>query len=49
MKIDAGRGTPIWIYPRDNGSVLLMQGSSHINLSSQEIELLIRALVHEPL
>jgi len=44
MKIAAGSGTPIWVYPRDNGSYLLLQGSSHIKLSSEEIDLLVDAL-----
>lgn len=44
MQITVGGGTPIEIYPRECGGVLLMQGRSHIKLSGREIELLTQAL-----
>ncbi len=47
MKIDDGR-TPIYLHHRDNGAVVLMQGPSHIRLSSREVDLLVRALVQDP-
>jgi hypothetical protein len=48
MKIATGTGTPIYIYERDNGAAVLMQGSSFIRLSAPEIDALVAALRSHP-
>jgi hypothetical protein len=48
MKIAFGTGTPVYIYERDNGSAVLMQGTSFIRLSAVEIDALIAALRPDP-
>jgi len=40
--IRTGKGTPIFLIPRDNNGLLLAQGKSHILLSREEISELVR-------
>jgi hypothetical protein len=45
MKISNGRGTPIWVKPRENGDgCLLFQGKSHVMVNNSEIAPVIAAL-----
>ncbi|BAX92040.1 hypothetical protein [Mycobacterium shigaense] len=37
-------GAPIYVLDRDNGGVLIMQGSSHVRLSAAEVGALVSAL-----
>ncbi|WP_322857330.1 hypothetical protein [Mycobacterium shigaense] len=37
-------GTPIYVLDRDNGGVLLIQGSSQVRLSAAEVGALVTAL-----
>ena len=44
IKVDIGKGTPIWLSPRPGNSLTLIQGTSRIYLSPEEIPHLIQAM-----
>ena len=44
MKIDLCGGTPIWLSPRRDNGVTIIQGTSRINATNKEARALIRAI-----
>jgi hypothetical protein len=44
VKVDIANGTPIWVSPRRDGGVAVIQGKSHLLLSAKEIPALIDAI-----
>jgi hypothetical protein len=44
MKIDVGKGAPIWLSPKQGNGVVIIQGTSRIFLSAEEAPQLIRAI-----
>lgn len=44
MKIDIGKGTPIWLSPRPGNGVTVQQGTSRLYVSAEEVPKLIEAM-----
>lgn len=45
MKIDVGNGkTPIWVSPRPGNSLTMIQGTSRLYVSAEEVPKLIEAM-----
>jgi hypothetical protein len=44
MKISNGKGTPIWLSPRRDNGITIIQGTSHIMVSGEEVQELIDAI-----
>lgn len=44
MKVDVGRGNPIWISPRRGNSITIIQGTSRIYVGADEIGHLIEVM-----
>jgi hypothetical protein len=45
MKINTGKGTPIWLSPRADDGITIVQGTSRIMLSAEELPILAAALL----
>jgi len=44
MKIYTGHGAPLWLSPRANGGIIIMQGQNRLLLSGDELPIVLDAI-----